>query len=128
MHDEAGKVEQEAKAELMAKEGNLIDEQAAAAKLKADQVVAAAKLKAVVVQVEAVPVAKTSLRGDLTECIRVASFEEQKARLAQGFSPAAGKKRALTSVNQDTAGSAEQATIGSSMGSHKRKREYNCSF
>ena len=85
-----------AKAEQAAKEAKFKAEQAAAAKLKVEQAVAAAA----VVQVEAVP-AKTPLGGGMTKFTKVLSTEEHKARLAQGSSPATGKKRvALTSVNQ----------------------------
>eukprot|EP00090_Calanus_glacialis_P039402 TRINITY_DN6859_c0_g1_i1.p1 TRINITY_DN6859_c0_g1~~TRINITY_DN6859_c0_g1_i1.p1 ORF type:complete len:1442 (+),score=690.48 TRINITY_DN6859_c0_g1_i1:85-4410(+) len=95
--EQKAKQEKEALLARLKREAAKAEQAAKEAKLKADQAAAAAAS----VQVEAVPVAKQPLGGGMTKFTKVLSTEEHKARLAQGSSPAAGKKRvALTPVSQ----------------------------
>jgi len=95
--EQKAKQEKEALLARLKREAAKAEQAAKESKIKADQTTA----QHGDVTAAASPAAKTPLGGGMTKFTKVLSSEEHKARLAQGSSPAAGKKRvALTSVLQ----------------------------
>jgi len=95
--EQKAKQEKEALLARLKREAAKAEQAAKEAKIKADQATA----QQGDVSAATPPAAKTPVGGGMTKFTKVLSSEEHKARLAQGSSPAAGKKRvALTPVLQ----------------------------